>query len=315
MTDATTFNRWHQGDRKMGMGFILPCSDRSAFGGTPRFSDMLDIVLTAEAAGFDSVWMPDHFTVRMPDGLPERGVWEGWTTLAALAARTSKITLGVFVTCTSFRNPGIIAKMSESIDEISGGRFVLGMGAGWHQPEFDMYGIPFDYRVSRFDDAINIIAPLMRDGHADYQGRFFQANDASNLPRGPRADKGGVPILIGTNSPKMMNLTARFADVWNSDWHHDTSTVVPLLAALDQACVDVGRDPATLVKTAGSNIALTGYLGIRLNPIIGDTDAIAEQVNKFRKLGLRHYIAGLDPCTPKSVEEFARVVEVLDRTA
>ncbi|MGH2532756.1 MAG: LLM class flavin-dependent oxidoreductase [Thermomicrobiales bacterium] len=310
---ATALGRWPASARAMGIGAIMPISDRGAFGGTPRFADMLEIARTAEAVGMDAIWIPDHFLVEEPGGATIRGVWEGWTTIAGLAAATSRITLGIFVTCTAFRHPTIIAKMAENLDEISGGRFVLGLGAGHHKPEFDRFGLPFDYRVSRFDDAIRIIAPMLREGRADYQGTHFSVHDAPNLPRGPRGDQGGPPILVGTGGDRMMRLVARFADAWNSDWQHDTSTLIPMLERLDAACREVGRDPNTLVKTSSSNVAMSGCLNLRPNPMTGTHEEIAAQIRPFRDLGLRHWVAGLDPCTPTSIEEFARVMEILDR--
>lgn len=311
----TEWNRWPESHRPMGIGFMMPISDRSAFGGTPRFQDMLACAQTAEAAGYDSCWVPDHFIMKLEsEGFVTRGVWEGWTTLAALAACTKTITLGVFVTATSFRHPGIIAKMAENLDEISNGRFVLGIGAGWHEPEYEMFQLPFDYRVSRFEDAIAIVSDMLRTGTSTHEGRFYSTRDAVNLPRGPRAETGGPPILIGTKSPRMLRLAAQYADAWNTDWHHSASEIVGMIETLEQACRDVGRDPATMVKTSGSNIAMDGYLGIRPNPITGDAAAIAGAIDEFRRLGLKHYVAGLDPCTPKSIEQFARVIEILDRT-
>lgn len=311
----TEWNRWPVSKRSMGIGFMLPVSDRSSFGGTPRFSDMLEMTQKAEELGYDAVWVADHFIMRLEsEGNVTRGVWEGWTTLAALAACTKRIALGVFVTATSFRHPGLIAKMAENLDEISGGRFVLGIGAGWHEPEYEMLQLPFDYRVSRFEDSIKIVSDMLRTGISTHEGKFYSTKDAWNLPRGPRAATGGPPILIGTKSPRMLKLTAMYADAWNTDWHHSASEVVPMIEVLDASCIEHGRDPATIVKTAGSNIAMDGYLGVRLNPIRGDAEAIAGAVDEFRQLGLRHYVAGLDPCTPKTLEDFTRVMEILDRT-
>ena len=306
--------RWPETKRPMGIGFMMPCSDRSAFGGTPRFADMREMILVAEAAGYDACWVPDHLIMRLEaEGNVTRGVWEGWTSLAALAASTSRITLGVLVTCTGFRHPGIIAKMAENLDEISGGRFVLGLGAGWHLPEYEMLRLPFDHRASRFEDAIRIIAPLLREGEATHEGTYCSAENAVNLPRGPRGEEGGPPMLVGTAGHRMMRLTARYADAWNSDWKRSADLVVPMLAELDEACADVGRDPATLVRTSSSNIAMDGCLGIRPDPITGDADHIAGVLAGFRDLGLCHHVAGLDPCTPASLEQYARVIEVLDR--
>ena len=302
-------------NRTMGIGIMMPTSDEGAFHGrTPRFSELVEIAQTAESLGFDSLWVPDHFVYRYPGVDTIFGVWEAWTLLAGLAARTSRITLSMFVTGLVFRNPGVVAKSAEMLDEISGGRFILGLGAGSRRPDFDMLGLPFDHRASKSDEAIRIISALLRDGHADVQGRFFQANDAWNLPRGPRAGEGGPPILIGTRGPRMLRLTAQYADAWNGDWHRSADTVAPLLAEVVAACRDVGRDPATLIRTVGSNFALPGSHDARPNPVTGSIAEMAETIVGFRNLGLRHYIAGLDPCTPASLEWFARVLELVDQS-
>jgi alkanesulfonate monooxygenase SsuD/methylene tetrahydromethanopterin reductase-like flavin-dependent oxidoreductase (luciferase family) len=312
VTDSLPTGRWFESKRDMGIGFIMPISDLSAFGATPRFADMLEMTLVAEELGFDAVWVPDHFIV-IEEGVPDRGVWEGWTTVAALAARTTRINIGIFVTCVLWRNPGIVAKMAEMLDEISQGRFVLGLGAGWHEPEFDMFGFPFDRRASRFEEAVQVIAPLVREGRADFQGEFVQVTGAFNQPRGPRGATGGSPIMIGTTGPRMMRNTARYADAWNTNWVRQPETVVEMMAQLDQACVEVGRDPATVVRTAATNIAMPGCPGVRPNPIVGDAAYIAEELARFRAIGLKHHVAGLEPCTPTSLEQYARSIELLDK--
>lgn len=312
MTSSLPTGRWFESKRQMGIGFIMPISDLSAFGGTPRFRDMLEMTLVAEEIGMDAVWVPDHFIVR-EDGKPDRGVWEAWTTLAALAARTTRITIGVFVTCVLWRNPGIIAKMAEMLDEISDGRFVLGLGAGWHEPEFDMFGVPFDHRASRFEEAVQIIAPLVREGRADFKGTFETFNDGFNAPRGPRGATGGSPIMIGTTGPRMMRNTARYADAWNSNWVREPETVVSMMGQLDQACHEVGRDPENVVRTSATNIAMPGCPGVRPDPIIGDKTYIAEELARFRAIGLRHHVAGLEPCTPRTLELYGRSIEILDK--
>jgi alkanesulfonate monooxygenase SsuD/methylene tetrahydromethanopterin reductase-like flavin-dependent oxidoreductase (luciferase family) len=297
----------------MGIGLMLPTSDERGPDGAPRFQELVEIVQAAEALGYDSVWVPDHVVYRYPGVERIFGVWEAWTLLAGLAAKTTRITLSVFVTGLVFRNPGLVAKMAEMLDEISNGRFILGVGAGSRKPDFDFLGLPFDHRATKSEEAVAIISALLRGGHADVQGRFFEANDAWNLPRGPRGTEGGPPILVGTRGPRMLRLTARYADAWNGDWHRAPETLIPVLAEVDAACAEVGRDPSTLVRTAGSNVALTGAHGARPNPITGTTEEMAEAILGFRALGLRHYIAGLDPVTPRSLEQFARVIELIDR--
>jgi alkanesulfonate monooxygenase SsuD/methylene tetrahydromethanopterin reductase-like flavin-dependent oxidoreductase (luciferase family) len=207
----------------------------------------------------------------------------------------------------------MVARMTETLDEISGGRFILGTGAGWHEPEYEAYGFPFDHRVGRFEDAITIISALLRTGHADHDGRFFQAKNAISRPKGPLGAAGGPPILVGTSGPRMLRITAQYADAWNTVWHKDASEAVPNLQAIDAACAEVGRDPDTLVRTAGGNIARPGYTGARGNAATGNDDQIAEGIAAFRELGFRHFVAGIDPCTPQSLEAFANVIQLLDK--
>src|SRR5699024_3443660 len=143
------------------------------------------------------------------------------------------VQIGPLVSCTGFRNPGVIAKMTETMDEISGGRFILGLGAGWNEIEYRQFGFPFGYRATRFEVAIRIIHPLLRQGNVDYQGRFYQANEAINQPRGPRSS--GAPLLIGSNGPRLLKTVARYADAWNSDWEADPGRIATLVANVDAA--------------------------------------------------------------------------------
>lgn len=312
----TTWNRWPASPRTMGIGIMVPIGERGAFGGPVRFADMVEMAQTAESCGLDAIWLADHFLFRppvAPDG-EEYGLWEAWMAAAALAQATSRIQIGLLVTCLGWRNPGIVARMTETIEEISNGRFILGVGAGWHEPEYTAYGLPFDHRVSRFEDAITILNGLLRDGRVDHAGRFFSAVDAISQPRGPRAGQGGPPILVGSSSPRMLGLVATYADAWNTVWHSDPEATRADLTALEKACADAGRDPGSIIKTAGGNIALTNYTKSRGNPITGAPAEIAERLAGFRDLGFSHFVAGIDPCTPASIEEFRAVVDILDRS-
>src|SRR5699024_4934802 len=144
---ATSPN-WFESERPMSLGLMFPIREGAMGGETPRFEDFLEIATTARDIGFEAIWVPDHFTM-MQDG-KQAGVWECWTMMAAVAARVPDIQIGPLVSCAGFRNPGLIAKMTESMDEISGGRFILGLGAGWNEIEYRQFGFPFDYRASRF---------------------------------------------------------------------------------------------------------------------------------------------------------------------
>lgn len=308
--------RWPASSRPMGIGVMLPIAERSAFGPGPlRFADMVEMARVAEDAGCDAVWLADHFLFRppvAPEG-EEYGLWEAWTAAAALAQATSRINIGLLVTCLGWRNPGIVARMTDTIDEIGNGRFILGAGAGWHEPEYEAFGLPFDHRAGRFDDAIAIVSSLLRTGRADHDGDYFRANNAISQPRGPLGPTGGPPILVGTSGERMIRLTARYADAWNTVWHKHAGDAEPHIAAIEAACAEVGRDPKTLVKTAGGNIARPGYTGSRGNAFDGDDQATAANIAAFRDLGFRHFVAGIDPCTPAAIEAFAKVLDLLDR--
>src|SRR5262245_19852203 len=145
--------------RSPQIGLILPYSDLYLGGITPHWSDLAALAQLAEDVGFDSVWVPDHLLFRFP-GVATGGAWECWSLLAALAAVTSRVALGPIVTCTAYRNPALLAKIAATVDEISGGRLILGLGAGWHEPEYHAFGYPFDHRFDRFEEALTIITGL-----------------------------------------------------------------------------------------------------------------------------------------------------------
>src|SRR5215204_592136 len=167
------------GRRPLKVGLFLPLWEEGTSGRVPSWTKILARAKAAEAVGVDSLWVPDHLIIRFPDTEPE-GVWEGWSFLAALAASTERVELGQLVTCTAFRNPALLAKMADTVDEISGGRLTLGLGAGWHEPEFQAFGYPFDHRVSRFEEAVTIIHGLLKYGQIDFAGAYLRA--ASSRP-------------------------------------------------------------------------------------------------------------------------------------
>jgi len=167
----------------------------------------------AERIGLDSVWVGEHLLYRYPDG-EERGPWEAWSQLAALAEATQRVEIGPLVACTSFHNPALLAKQAATLDEISGGRLILGLGAGWNEVEYRAFGIPYDHRVSRFEEAFTIIRSLLRDGHVDFSGRYYAARDCTLIPRGPRPE--GPPLMIGSTGARMLHITLPHVDAWNA---------------------------------------------------------------------------------------------------
>lgn len=304
------------------IGVHLPFSERQMQGATPRWQDIATLARRAEEVGFDSIWIADHLLFRFA-GIESRGGWECLSLLAALAASTNRVELGTLVVCTGFRNPALLAKIADTIEEISGGRLILGIGAGYHEPEYRAFGYPYDHRVSRFEEAVRIISGLLKTGQVDFAGQFYQARECELRPRGPRA--GGPPLMIGAKGARMLRLTARYADLWNGWVAFDTSrpsAVPPLREAVDAACREVGRDPATLGRTLTVLVDFVGTpdLPVRLirpdsapEPIVGSPAEIARALRAFTAEGITHIQVALQPNNLAGIERFAPVIEELRR--
>jgi alkanesulfonate monooxygenase SsuD/methylene tetrahydromethanopterin reductase-like flavin-dependent oxidoreductase (luciferase family) len=302
--------------RPLKVGIQLPEVERDV-----RWRELLDMTRAIEDLGFDSVWVGEHLLYRWDDG-PSRGPWEAWTVLAGIAASTSRIELGPLVACTNFHNPALLAKQAATIDELSDGRFVLGLGAGWNETEFQAYGFPFDHRIDRFAEAFAIIRGLLRDGAVDFDGRWYQARDCELLPRGPRPN--GPPLMIGSIGPRMLRLTLGDVDSWNA-WYADIGNgpdgIPAIRAVVDDACRDVGRDPtevertvALLVGLAGGAGRLQGDAGKGATPSLdGDPARLAETLRAVAGEGIAHVQLVLDPITLDSIRAVAPVLAHLDR--
>jgi probable F420-dependent oxidoreductase len=263
---------------------------------------------TGEVVGFDAVWISDHVGFGDPDG-DWVGGWESWTLLAALASSTRRVALGTYVLAAPFRNPALLAKMAETLDEVSGGRAVLGIGAGWNEAEFTSYGVPFDDRFASFEDALRIVTEMLRRGRSTHDGRTFRTRSARLEPRGPRPE--GPPVMVGAGGPRMLRLTAELADHWNGGLR--TLAEVPaLLEALDAACRDVGRDPATLTRSV-EVLVRTGAARDDAPPeereIRGAPESIAAELRRFADLGIDHVQVQLRPNSIDGVRAFAPVID------
>ncbi len=299
---------------RMKIGVMGPLEEGGNAGKTPTFGDLREMAVAAEAAGLDSFWLADHFIFRMPE-TDESGQFEAFTFLSALAAVTSRISLGPLVAATSFRSPALLAKMADALDEISGGRFVLGLGSGWHEPEYNAFGFPFDHLASRFDEALQIIVPLLREGHVDFTGQYYSAENSVLRPRGPSPK--GPRILIGAKGPRMLRLVARYADAWNTAWHLDPAVAAQRWENLKAACAEVGRDPSTIEFTVGVpiRVLLNGETAPEGEPTIaGSPEQIAEALQGFAAIGAQHLILAPEPNGPGSIERIARVLEVIEKT-
>lgn len=302
--------------RALKVGVQLPEVEREV-----RWPELLDMVRAIEDLGYDSAWVGEHLLYRWPEREP-RGPWEAWTLMAAIAASTSRIEFGPLVACTNFHNPALLAKQAATIDEIGGGRFILGLGAGWNETEFRAFGFPFGHRIDRFAEAFTIIRTLLRDGAIDFDGQFYQARDCELLPRGPRP--GGPPLMIGSKGARMLRMTLPYVDAWNV-WFSDTGNapegVPPLRDAVDAACRDVGRDPSEVERTVAVQVRLPGGLGRvqggfaepTFSPLEGSPDDMAAVLHVYAAEGIGHVQLVMDPITLESIRAFAPVLDLLDR--
>jgi probable F420-dependent oxidoreductase len=301
--------------RPLKVGIQLPEVERDV-----RWPEYREMARLAEDVGFDSVWFGDHLLYRS-EALGARGPWEAWTMLAALAASTSRIAIGPLVACTSFHNPAMLAKMAATVDEISGGRLILGLGAGWNETEFRAFGFPFDRRIARFEEAFTIVRTLLQEGRIDFSGEFYQARDCELLP--PPARPGGPPLMIGSKGPRMLEIAIPHVAAWNV-WFSDTGNrpegIPALRAQVDAACRAAGREPSEVERTVAVLVRLPGGSGRQQGdgdavapPLEGSEDAIAEALRGFAREGIGHVQLVVDPITMGSIEALAPVLEALDR--
>jgi alkanesulfonate monooxygenase SsuD/methylene tetrahydromethanopterin reductase-like flavin-dependent oxidoreductase (luciferase family) len=280
-----------------------------------RWSDVLAMATAAEEAGFDSVWVADHMIFRFPEDDEAQSRWECWSLLAGLAAVTKRVEIGPLVSCMSFRNPGLLAKIAETVDEMSNGRLILAIGAGWHEPEYTAFGFPFDHRASRFEEGFEMLHDLLRTGKSSFKGKYYEANDGELRPRGPRVN--GIPLMFGTNGERLLKLAAKYGDSWNTTWIASPEELTPLMAAVDAACESVGRNPATLERTACVYLDMEDRVGRFPNPKFVAPPARnaaenAQALREYADAGLSHVMLWLDPNTPAGVTEFGKALEILD---
>ena len=286
-----------------------------------RWPELAAMIRRIEELGFDSIWTGDHFLYRMADGSAD-APWDAWSVLAAAATITSRVTLGPLVTPVGFYNPAVLAKKAATVDEISGGRLVLGLGAGWNQVEFRGYGVSYDHRFARFEEAFTIIRTLLQEGSIDFEGEYYSARDCELVPR---SRQGGPPIMIGSVGERMLQITLPYVRSWNV-WHSDTGNspagVAPLLARVAAACAKVGRDPATVDATVVALVRMPGGVGRRqgdgytdktANPIQGPPEVVAEELRAYARAGVKEVQLVVDPITVASLEALAPVLELLDR--
>lgn len=254
-----------------------------------RWPELLSIARTAEESGYDSIWLGDHMLYRGA-GRDERGPWDVWTTLAALAASTERVRLGPLVASTAFHPPGLVARMAATIDEVSAGRFILGLGAGWNEAEFRAFGIPFEHKVARFEEAFAIIRRLLARERVSFAGRFYEMDDAVLLPPPRRR----VPLLVGSAGPRVLAASSPHTDYWNCwyAWYGNTPAGFAKLSASFEgtfrrsACVLVGDGGERPLDAASPPVAIA---------------ALGEHLSALEAAGVDDVILVLDPINERSV--------------
>jgi alkanesulfonate monooxygenase SsuD/methylene tetrahydromethanopterin reductase-like flavin-dependent oxidoreductase (luciferase family) len=279
--------------------------------------EYVDLARRAEAGSYDSIWVGDHLLYDLPDGTT-RGPWEAWTTLAAIAQATERVEIGPLVASTSFHAPAMLAKQAATVDAISGGRLIVGLGAGWNKREYDAYGFAYDRRVSRFEEALAIIAPLLREGRATFHGQFYDVDDCVLDPR-PARD-GGPPIMLGSNSPRMLSIGLPVVDSWNVWWAlYDNSVerFAEVKAEVD-AAMPPGPPDRNVEATAAVLVTLPSGDGRLMGEkydakVAGVTpETLADHVRGLAAAGATHLQLVLDPITAESIDTVGQVLADLD---
>jgi probable F420-dependent oxidoreductase len=291
------------------VGIQLPEAERVV-----HWPEYLAMARTAERVGFDSIWLGDHLLYRDDDEGPERGPWEAWTLLSAIAAVTERAQLGPLVACASFHAPGLLAKMAATVDDVSGGRLVLGLGAGWYEPEYRAFGLPYDHRVGRFEESFAIVRRLLEGERVTVDGRHHRAEDLVLHPPPRRRPK----LMVGSNGPRMLSIALPYVDAWNT-WYEPYGNTPEGFAALSArvsaAAEAAGRDPATLERSACAFVRLDGAAPRErpepAAPITGSDEAIADRVRALAQAGADEVILVVDPITEASIERLGAALAAL----
>lgn len=275
------------------------------------FAETVDFAGRAERLGLDSIWVFDHLLWRF-EGEPEEGPHEAWTTLAALAPVVPRVELGALVMCSSFRNAGLMAKMAATLDDLSGGRLILGIGCGWHEPEYDAFGLPFDHLVGRFEEDLEVISRLLRGETVDFEGRWSRYSKAKLLP--PPARR--TPTLVAAKGERMLRLTASWADAWNTAWFGRVDDMLrERMRDLDNALDAVGRDRGAIRRTVGIRVHEPGE-GPDERATDADAAGLADLLDELEAFGFADTIVWATAKTPVALERIghARDLHLARRT-
>lgn len=301
--------------RKFQVGIVLPLAQFGPERTTARWSEIREMAVRAEAMGFDTVWTPDELLWR-PEGAAPQGIWEGVAMAGAVAAVTSRVAVGTWVLSALHRNAGITAKIAETLDEISGGRFIFGLGAGHEWPgQARTFGLPEDRIFARFGEALEVIIPLLRTGHADFEGTWHAARDLPQQPVGPRPN--AIPLLIGGNGPRGQRHAVHHADIWSGyvEERAHPDEMAPRIASLEAICAEEGRDPATIGRSVGVVVHPLAPAGARPDALSGSAREIADAIREFEAVGYTRLEMMFGPGTMAALDALAPVLEALDAGA
>jgi alkanesulfonate monooxygenase SsuD/methylene tetrahydromethanopterin reductase-like flavin-dependent oxidoreductase (luciferase family) len=295
--------------RPIRIGVQLPEVERDV-----RWPEYVAMARAAEEVGFDSIWVGDHLLYR-GDGR-ERAPWDAWTLLAGLASTTERVTLGPLVACTAFHRPGVLARTAAAVDELSGGRLVVALGAGWNDPEFRAFGIPFDRRVARFTEAFEIVRRLLAGERVTFAGAHETVRDAVLLPRPSRRP----PLMVGATGRRMLAATLPYVNAWNIWYEWYGNTPEGLAAAnsiVDEAARRAGRDPAAITRSACALVVLDRAgrerpLAEDVPPLEGSPERIAAGLRDLADAGADEAILVVSPITERSIRLLGDTLAALD---
>ncbi len=302
--------------RPLELGLVIPLLEDPASGRKRAWHEIREMALRAEELGLDTVWVADELLWTAPDWPGPRGWWECVAMAGALAATTSRIGVGSWVLSALHRNPALTAKAAETLDEISGGRFILGFGSGHAGAQGEAFGYPMDRTIGRYEEALQVLVPLLRGGRSDFEGEFHRARDLEHRPRGPRP--GRMPIMLAGHGKRTIRLAAEHADIWSC---YATTSSLPdafdaYVALLDEACEAAGRDSTSIGRSAGVIVETTDDHSAEANemgvPIAGTPDEIAATIREFARRGFTRLELLPWPQTMAAVDALAPVLAVLD---
>jgi alkanesulfonate monooxygenase SsuD/methylene tetrahydromethanopterin reductase-like flavin-dependent oxidoreductase (luciferase family) len=295
------------------LGAIVSPLEDPVTGVAPSWQEIQEAAVVAEQVGFDTVWVPDELQWESPEWEGPRGWWEGVALTSAVAVATTTVEVGTWVLSALHRNPGLTARVAQTIDEISGGRFILGYGAGHAGRQGEAFGFPPDKTVGRYEEALTIVTDLLRDGASTFNGEYHTTVRQVASPRGPRPT--GIPLLLGGHGPRTMALAVQHADIWSAyaTESSQAEAFVPLIELLDAICASHDRDPSSLERSIGVFVRPPGTADDvePLGPsLAGSQDDIVREIDKFASIGatsVEMWVAG------DIVSGFERLAGVVER--